>query len=371
MTSKGPTKTDVHENDGRTQVQVNLYDYLYVDLEKSISLYSQLTGGVVELIETQLEKGLTSDNKRSFDFKVFKHDAGRTSQDKEQDKTTIKPHHALLQELETELSSSGYLLDLDNFHETKTLKDTELRAMLKSALCIRCTGRIVIEDYERLKKISQDFPDIVKLINRSHTNSIKESPEYQNIEQQLNQIENMNLERNKKAAAKRQARKLKAELDNILAASTAVGEVEQWILDGVETWIDAFLPNITNIRVYPFKEHIDEQIFGHLESSNFTVSDSTAFHFTYGSFPTEEFTMLGIVTSVPINEDDIFVPLQEFEKDDLKDYESIENAFRGVFRGFDGFEAMIRTCRYPRVMVHPILIYRQASPNKALQDTSR
>lgn len=260
MTSKGPTETDVHENDGRTQVQVNLYDYLYVDLEKSISLYSQLTGGVVELIETQLEKGLTSDNKRSFDFKVFKHDAGRTSQDKEQDKTTIKPHHALLQELETELSSSGYLLDLDNFHETKTLKDTELRAMLKNALCIRCTGRIVIEDYERLKKISQDFPDIVKLINRSHTNSIKESPEYQSIEQQLNQIENMNLERNKKAEAKRQARKLKAELDNILATSTAVGEVEQWILDGVETWIDAFLPNITNIRVYPFKEHIDEQI---------------------------------------------------------------------------------------------------------------
>ena len=367
MTSTDPTKTDVLENGERTEIQVNLYDYLYVDIDKSISLYSQLTGGVVELRETQLEKRLTSDKKISFDFKVLKHDAGRTSQDKEQDKTTIKPHHALLQELETELSSSGYLLDLDNLHETKTLKDTELRAMLKDALCIRCTGRIVIEDYDRLKKISQDFPDLVKLINTSHANSIKESPEYQNIEQQLNQIKNMNLDRNKKAGTKRQAKILRDELDNILANSTAVSDVEQWILDGVGTWIDAFLPNITNIRMYPFKEQIDEQIFGHLELSNFTVSNSTAFHFTYGSFPTEEFTMLGIVTSVPLNEDETFVPLQEFEKDDLEDYESIENAFRGLFRGFEGFEAMVRTCRYPRVMVHPILIYRQASPNKALQ----
>ena len=66
-----------------------------------------------------------------------------------------------------------------------------------------------------------------------------------------------------------------------------------------------------------------------------------------------------------------FTPLQEFEKEELKDYESVERAFRGMFRGFDGIEAMVRTCRYPRVLVHPILVYRQTSPNKALQRTSR
>ncbi|XPV68322.1 MAG: hypothetical protein ACNI25_13580 [Halarcobacter sp.] len=119
---------------------MNLYDYLYVDLDKAISLYSQLTGGVVELKETQSEKSITSDNKRNYDFKVFKHDAGGTTQDKDQDKTTIKPHHALLQELEAELLSSGYLLDLDGLDGDKTLKDLELRATLKNALCIKCTG---------------------------------------------------------------------------------------------------------------------------------------------------------------------------------------------------------------------------------------
>lgn len=352
---------------------MNLFDYLYVDLDKVISLYSQLTGGVIELRETQSEKGSTADNKRNYDFKVFKHNAGGTTQDKEQDKTTIKPHHALLQELEEELYSSGYLLDLANLDEGKTLKDIELRNTLKGALCIKCTGRVVIEDYERMKKIGHDFPEILKVINRSHADSLKDNPEYQTIEQKINELESAGGDRNKKAKFKKEAKELRENLDSLVDLSPAVDVVPQWILDAMKTWIDAFLPNITNIRVYPFKEEVDEHVFGHLEANNFTSSDSNAFHFTYGSFPTEELTMLGIITSVPDETDEIFNPLEEFEKDEeeLKDYESIESAFRGMFRGFDGMEAMVRTSRYPRILVHPILVYRETSPNKALQRTSR
>jgi len=349
---------------------VNLYDYLYVDLDKAISLYSQLTGGVVELRETQSERSTSSDNKRNYDFKVFKHDAGGVTQDKDQDKTTIKPHHALLQELETELMASGYLLDLDTFDKNKTLKDPELRSILKNALCIKCTGRIVIEDYERMKKIGKDFPDIVKLINRSHADTLKDTPEYQVIEEQIKELESTVGDRNTKSKAKQKAKELKEGLDDLVASSTAVDVVPPWILEGMKTWIDAFLPNITNIRIYPFDDQDDEHIFGHLEAENFTISDPTAFHFTYGSFPTEEFTMLGIVTSVPQDEEEKFSPLKEFEKDELEDSESVESAFRGMFRGFDGIEAMVRTCRYPRVLVHPILVYRQTAPNKALQLTT-
>lgn len=124
-----------------------------------------------------------------------------------------------------------------------------------------------------------------------------------------------------------------------------------------------------NTTVYPFPEEEDEHLFGHLDASHFAIPESTAFHFTYGSFPTEEFTMLGVITSVPADLDEEFNPLKEFEKDSLEDYESVESAFRGMFRGFDGIEAMIRTCRYPRVLVHPILVYRQTKPNQILKRT--
>jgi len=346
---------------------MNLYDYLYVDLEKSISLYSQLTGGVVELKETQKEKGSTSDNKRNYDFKVFKHDAGGVEHEKEQSKATIKPHHALLQELEEELSSNGYLLDLSTLDETQTLKSPEVRDILKNALCVKCTGRVVFEDYERMKKIGQDFPSIVELINKSSSNTLETSPQYQVIVDQIKSLQNASGDRNKKQKAKQQAKELQSNLDQLKASATGVDVVPQWILDGMKTWIDAFLPNIINIRVYPFSGEMDEHLFGHLDSSNFAIQDPTAFHFTYGSFPTEEFTIIGVVTSVPNEEGEEFKPLIEFEKDELEDHESVESAFRGMFRGFDGMESMVRTCRYPRVLVHPILVYRQTSPNKSLK----
>lgn len=346
---------------------MNLFDYIYVDLEKVISLYSQLTGGVVEFRETQSETVSTADNKRNYDFKVFKHDAGGSDQNKESDKAIIKPYHSLLQELESELLSSGHLLDLADLGEGKTLKDVGLRNILKNALCVKCTGRIVIEDYQRMKKIAQDFPDIVSLINRSHIDSLKDHPEYLRVAQEIERLERSSGDRNKKNKDKNRIKELRSGLDLLLASSTAVEITPQWILDGMGTWIDAFLPNITNIRVYPFEKENDEHVFGHLEASNFTVLDPTAFHYTYGSFPTEEFTMLGVITSVPSDNEENFVPLQEFEKEELDDDEGIESAFRGVFRGFDGMEAMVRTCRYPRVLVHPILVYRESLPNKNLQ----
>lgn len=345
---------------------MNLYDYLYVDLEKSISLYSQLTGGVVELKETQTEKGFTANNKRNYDFKVFKHDAGGSEQGKEQDKSIIKPHHALLQELEQELLSSGYLLDLSTLKDKQqTLKSEEIRSILKNTLCVKCTGRIVIEDYERMNKIGLDFPEIVKLINHSHAESLKSTDEYKSIVEQIETLKNV--KGNQKSKSKQAATELQQQLNQLIQSSVAVDTVPKWILDGMKTWIDAFLPNITNIRIYPFTEEPDEHLFGNLEQSNFSVKDSTAFHYTYGSFPTEEFTVLGVITSVPTVGGESFNPLQEFDKEELADDESVENGFRGMFRGFDGIEAMVRTCRYPRVLVHPILVYRQTSPNKSLK----
>ena len=347
-------------NERSEKNSMNLYDYLYVDLEKVISLYSQLTGGVVELIETQLEKGSGSEHKGSLDLKLFKYGAGGTKEEKEQDKRTVKPHHALLQELERELSSFGCLLDLDELEDEKTLKDHEVRISIKKALCVKCTGRIVIEDYERIKNIGQAFPEVVEFFNNSY---FEGNHEYQEIKAEITKLEDSEGNRNQKSAAKRKAKELREQLDKIIATSP-LGGVPQWILDGLVTWIDTFLPNITNIRVYPFPDQHDEHLFGHLDASNFTISDPTAFHFTYGSFPTEEFTMIGIITSVPLDEEEGFNPLQEFEKEELNDKETLENAFRGLFEGFEGLEAMIRTCRYPRILVHPILVYRETSSCK-------
>ena len=45
----------------------------------------------------------------------------------------------------------------------------------------------------------------------------------------------------------------------ILHSGGVVGVIDQWILDGFKTWIDAFLPGIINLRIYPTEGLADEQ----------------------------------------------------------------------------------------------------------------
>lgn len=345
---------------------MTLYDYIYVDLEKVVSLYSQLTGGVVELRESNRERVYSADNKRKYDFKVFKHDAGGTDEDKTGVKEVIKPHHAVLTALEQELTDNGYLIDLTNPLTMRSLRDLEFRQQLKNALCLKVRGRAVVEDYERIKSIAQGFPEVAQLINRSKEANLKETPQFLEIQAQIEQLERdieQTKERNVRNTKQQELKTFKKSLNNLLINATNIGVVDQWVLDGLKTWIDTFLPGIVNLRIYPSSDRPDEHIFGHLKKDCFEDTDTNSFHFTYGSVPTEHLTMIGIVTSVPDESGDNFNPLIEFNKDSVTEYESVENGFRGVFRGFDGMERTIRTCRFPRVLVHPITVYRSVEPS--------
>lgn len=349
-----------------------LYDYLYVDLPRVISLYSQLTGGIVESRETTREHSKSVDNKRAYDFRVFHHDAGGTANDKSASKELVKPHHSVLVELEDELRKQGFLLDLDAEGCDMSLRDLHIRKLLGATLCVKVTGRAVIEDYERMKGIAKAFPEITKFINKSIESGVKQSQEYLEIQKQLEDLApdlKGEKDRNKRATAEAKLRKLKSDLAQIAGSASSISSVEPWILEGFHTWVDTFLPGIINLRVYPYLERPDEQIFGHLKREYFEDSDTGSFHFTYGSKPTEKISLIGIVTAIPTEAPDYFDPLAEFAGGGLKDSEAVESGFRGLFRGFDGLEQMIRTSRFPRVLVQPIVVYRNVEPNKSVQPT--
>ncbi|MCI5141283.1 MAG: hypothetical protein D3909_06065, partial [Candidatus Electrothrix sp. ATG1] len=279
----------------------------------------------------------------------------------------VKPHHSLFQELEEELNKQGQLVDLSGQKMAEKIQDKEFRKGLKKTFCIKVTGRCVVEHYQRMKKISESFPDIAELINQSNKAAVKSTDAYKELvaqikarEAEIAKIKDRNARNVQQAPLKEQKKKLTDLLEN----HTKAGVVEQWILDGLKTWIDTFIPGIINLRVYPDQEQMAVQVFGHLKQENFFDMDVSAFHFTYGSVPTEELTMLGIVSSVPNPEDASFNPHKEFLSGDLSSREAVERGFRSVFRGFEGFEQMVRTCRYPRVLVHPLLVYREMGGGK-------
>lgn len=342
---------------------MSIKDFIYIDTPKAISLYSQMTGGIVDLRESTVAGSQSQDNKRNYDFKVFKHDAGGTTERSEEVKEVIKPHHSLLNELEDELIAKSLLIEIES---SISLSEPEFRRRLKEAMCVKVTGRAVVEDYQRLSGIAEVWPKIVEFIAKSQQSNLRESDEYLQLDEQIKRAEHETKaikDRNEKSRKREKVAKLRKHLDSLVSGAT-MGGVEQWILDGLKTWIAAFQPDITNLRVYHNTSTPNEHIFGHLKREHFEDHDSSSFHFTYGSMPTEPLTLVGIVTSVPELADDDFNPLTEFGEDRADD-EVVEDGFRGVFRGFDGVERMIRTCRHPRVLVYPLLVYRSFNPRGA------
>ncbi|MCI5221923.1 MAG: hypothetical protein D3924_04445, partial [Candidatus Electrothrix sp. AR4] len=164
---------------------IYLYDYLYVDTKKIISVYSQLTGEVVLAKDSTYETANYSDNKKKYDFKVFKQDTGNTTQDKQCVKEYIKPHHSLFRELEEELFTQGHMIDLSNKDMAGKIHDKKFRDKLKETFCIKVTGRCAIDHYDRMKKTSESFPNIATLINQSNKATIKSTDAYKELLEQI------------------------------------------------------------------------------------------------------------------------------------------------------------------------------------------
>jgi hypothetical protein len=260
----------------------SLFDFLYVDRQKVISLYSQLTGGVVEALESSNEIARDSDNKRNYDFKVFKHSAGGVDHERSSERVTIKPHHALILELEQELQRHGFLLDLTKDH--RSLRDRELRPQIKQTLCVKVRGRVVFEDYERMKKVASDYPAVLAFVNKSLESNVRRSAAYleaaakiEELQQEANQIK----DRNARSLRGTQLKQAHANLEST-AQGARIGQVDQWVLDGFHTWVNAFLPGICNLRLYREGSAADEHFFGNLKREGLEGMDSSLLHFTYG-----------------------------------------------------------------------------------------
>ena len=220
-----------------------LYDYIYVDLDKVISVYSQMTGGIVEVLERSAEHSRSADNKRNYDFKVFKHDAGGTQFDTSSSRETIKPHHALLNEMEEALATAGYLIRSDRFTYRQVFSRSRVPRPVEKTFCIKVRGRTIIEDYERMKAIAGAFPEVVKLIDRSAESTLLASPAYLQLKKQLDTSEKALRaikDRNARAAEEQRFKGIKESLSTLLVAATKINVVDQWLLDGMKTWIDAF-----------------------------------------------------------------------------------------------------------------------------------
>lgn len=348
-------------------------DFIYLDMEKVSSLYSQLSGGIAQSVEASSATTEDSKNLRNYDFKLFKHEAGGTKAGSKVLKETRVSHHEIYNLLEKELFSNGYAAEIGVDITKENIDSGDAVKIFENALCIKAEGHILLEDYDRLTRIADNYDEITQLINNSIESKLKDMPDLKEIFIQINDMkENIKKMKNssQKTNKKKELDQLQSNL-NVLIESSQIEKVEDWIIKGLKTWVQVFLPDVFNVRLYPFEDSENFHVMSNVKRRFFLDDNTNSVHYLFGSKPTIKMTMLGVITSIPQKDGDSFEPMREFDNADLElegnEAKSVEKGFRGVFRGFDGLEGMIRTCRYPRIMVQPIAIYRAIKPNTALQ----
>ncbi|WP_236860625.1 hypothetical protein [Candidatus Reidiella endopervernicosa] len=139
----------------------------------------------------------------------------------------------------------------------------------------KAEGNIVLEDYERITRIADNHEDITGFINQSIESSLHETPELKELLDKIDVMKN-NIKTMKNGSQNNNAKnEIKVFEDTLreLVESKLIGKVDKWIIDGLKTWVRVFLPDVFNIRLYPFMDLLNFHVMSNVkETFSWTIT---------------------------------------------------------------------------------------------------
>ena len=336
-------------------------DLLYFDFDKAASIWSQFAGGLREKLSVTEDAGKNQNAGVKFGIpKIAEASLGTSYADKTSTLESRLLHHDLLNLLETQLEDVGLLLDLSDTVCPDEDSAETIRGVIGDFPYIRATGASVIEDYQRIDLIASEFKKLTDFIKRCSTLAVEQSPEFQQmkatIAESRKSIKKI-ADRSKKSQAQAELKNLEATVAELTKSD--LGDVDDWLLQGIRHWINTFVATRLNFRVYPFLKCPACHIICNLKRDCFVDQDLEHLLYGYGTQPNVPLSVVGLITSLPPQSGASFDPLQEFtHEDESDDKRSFEKAFRAMFGAMDEIEDFMRYSRYPNVTVHPIAVFR-------------
>lgn len=343
-----------------TQSQIR--DLIYFDFDKAASIWSQFEGGLRERVS--VSEDTSKDESAGVSLGIPKIAEARLGLERTASQSVLESkllHHDLLNKVEEQLTQTGLVVDLgEEVQPSETYAET-IRAAIGTKPYLKAAGWSVFEDYRQILSITERFNELLDFISKCSLQAIKQTPEYLELQQQIDEarqdIKNLT-DRNQKAVARSRLKALEANLEQV--ATPELYAIEQWLLDGLKLWINTFVPNRINFRIYPFESCPSFQVICNLKRECFVDQDLEHVLYGYGKRPNVLLAVFGLITSLPAEAGHPFNPMAEFEEMlDIPDKVAFEKAFRDVFGAMDQFEDWMRYSRYPNVTVHPIAVFRE------------
>ncbi len=336
-------------------------DLIYFDYDKAKSLNSQLKGGIISELTRAVEEEGTISSEIGFDIKVLKGRVGGSGKERTLRTEKIELYHELLNEIEKSLLEKKILTDLNDEFEKEGNSFNDFLETVPGFTYIKSTGWSSFEDFERFKRIMNNFNEIQRLI---YASALENNPEIIKFKEQINDLRK-EIKASKKANKTPELKKLNAiekNFDKTIEKESGTVFLDEMFIERIETFLNTFSPNRLNFRLAPFDVFNDFQILANLKSEYLVNGDFENVIFTYGSRPNVKLSVLGIITSCP-QKVDVRVDLNDeylgYEEDELQEEAAFEKAFRGVFSSFEEFEKFFFVPTYPKIAVSPIAIYRE------------
>jgi hypothetical protein len=347
-----------------TSEPIRIRDLLYLDFDKAASIWSQLESGLPERVSVTDEKGRNQAAGAKFGIPgVARADLNADYIDKTSTLVSRTLHHDVLSRIEERLQAAGLVADLRESVAPEESSPIAVREAIGEHPYLRATGSSVVEDYRRILAITQKFNDVTAFLAKINEENTKKSDEYKALQKLISDAldaANSLKDRNKKATQRQTAKQLERQLDELTKAK--VSGVDDWLVDGIGLWINTFMANRINFRLYPFPDCPSFQVLCNLKRDCFVDTDLEHVLYGYGNRPNVPLTVFGLVTSLPTEDDSSFDPMKEFETETaVSDKIKFEKGFRDLFTGMEGIESFVRYSRYPNVTVHPIAVYRSFS----------
>lgn len=229
---------------------------------------------------------------------------------------------------------------------------------------MQAEGWAVLEDYRKISKIASRSNEIIEFVESCAIQNIPECKELQKQIDVAKKQANLEKNRNKKIIILQKIKTIENTLKGMLKINLD-NKVDDWLLAGIQKWIEIYMANRTNFRIYPIVNCPSFQIICNLKTDCFVDQDLEHLLYGYGHRPNIPLTAYGLITSIPSQSELQFDPMTEFKDNDkLTDKAKLEKAFRDMFSAMDAMEDYVRYSRYPNITIHPIAIFRNIKCSK-------
>ena len=278
-------------------------DLLYLDFAKAASIWSQFDDGLLERTSTTDDVG--KDRAAGAKVGIPGIAEANLGVDYLQKRSTLQSrtlHHDLLARVEARLVEAGLVTHLSEISNRESSAES-IRSKIGDRPYVSAVGSSMLEDYRRMLGISERFNEIIEFLRRTAQATAKQNPQYVEMSRGLAELKAQLPsigDRNLRAVAKDKIKKLDEQLEQ--ATQPKISGIDDWLLQGVRSWISTFMATRINFRIYPFPECPSFQILCNLKRECFVDDDLEHLLYGYGTRPNVPLGVFGLITSMPLKD---------------------------------------------------------------------